>query len=174
MGEVKFLAVPNRDQKSYLADDFDGWVYADGSKYPRATFPKAYALYQGLPGSTPTAFAVPRLDNFLTPNPGTYMTDAMRSIAWQNRLPAHRHDDINSSQLTTSIGNIKLQVTFPVFGGNSASGEPESGGIPFPDKNGNSFHVKYKEKWSTIDYSMTFDLQNMQILPTDTIAEADA
>ena len=84
--------------KDPLKRDFDGWVYADGSKFRKVDFPYAWSFFTE--GRTSTTFTVPSVSGFAK----MQSSAALESVAYSHPVYSHTHD------LT---GNIESDITLP-------------------------------------------------------------
>lgn len=86
VGEVKMLTDLGRRTVDIRSEDFDGWVYADGSSYSQSDFPTAYVRFRGSNGR----FSVPRLEQFFrgTTNSGDVFSN---KVFYSNPLAKHSH-----------------------------------------------------------------------------------
>ena len=95
IGDVKFLGVNNRAQINYTSNSFDGWVYANGARYPKSQFPEAYEIYKTMSGSDSTSFVVPVISNFIQPFSDITSENVLSVVPFQNHLRSHTHDSID-------------------------------------------------------------------------------
>lgn len=72
IGDVKYLAVPSSSVVNVNDENFDGWVYADGTTYevPSDKFAEAKQMFGISPAAT--SMAVPDLCHFLRPQPNQF------------------------------------------------------------------------------------------------------
>jgi len=89
---LKFGVVPIRDQINYKSDDFDGWLYPDGSTYFLSDFAlssKISAVYGNDDGHT---FTMPTLSNFIRLNGIMQKSPELTSrMDGRNALMKHNH-----------------------------------------------------------------------------------
>lgn len=106
IGELKFMALGKLKSVDVMSEEFDGWVYPDGSEYSAEDFPEAWLVYRSSTESG--TFRVPVLSSFFRLNPGTKKSDAIRLEAGNvTAIPAHKHNirsDIDASQ----CGNVEV------------------------------------------------------------------
>lgn len=159
VGEVKFIAVPNLQQKSITDPDFDGWVYADGKKYSKTKFPDAWEMFKTLDGSTDTQFVVPSLNNFI--KPVTTSRDdrsQIELIPYKNHLPEHTHT-IDNSQYSGFNKKMSITVKYPYYGADLVY-QSETGSA--------SIHTGYTSKISKMKINTNIKIDSSKIKSVST------
>lgn len=102
VGQLKFIHHTIRRDINIYSDDFDGWVYADGSEYDCELFPTAKDVFD----NNGTTFTVPALNNFIKPNPFPYSGNNM-SETYNHVDPLHSH-----RMLVNLSGNVNGQLQY--------------------------------------------------------------
>lgn len=94
IGTLKIGSALRRETIRYMDDDFDGWLYPDGSTYDLTAFSLSSKL-SGLYGNDDgTTFTLPNLSNFIRLN-GSLQLDENGSLMYnepgRNCTPEHTH-----------------------------------------------------------------------------------
>jgi hypothetical protein len=89
IGELKFLAVPSLGNIDIDSENFDGWVYPDGSEFQKSRFLEAWEMFKESDSST--TFRVPNLSAFFKPNPEPTQVGTTRTEGKTEGIPAHTH-----------------------------------------------------------------------------------
>ena len=106
IGEVKFLAVGKLSAIDIDSDDFDGWVYPDGSEYPKDRFPEAWKAFSTDPNSD--KFRVPVLSGFFKPNPFAYSGVSYETVPGNDTgMLEHSHSVEVDAQ---TMKSVKVEV----------------------------------------------------------------
>lgn len=106
IGELKFLAVPSLKAIDIDSENFDGWVYPDGSQFQKSRFPEAWEMFKENDSST--TFQVPNLTAFFKPNPDPTSVGTFKTEGKTQGIPAHSHGIKKDS---FSELNVKLDVS---------------------------------------------------------------
>lgn len=134
------------------ADDFDGWVYADGSSYSASKFNvgDAFDVVDGI-------FTVPALNNFIKMNPQPYLSNDMTE-KHKPVVPPHSHK--MSLSLSGNVeGNLKYKHT------DGYDGRAWSHGVTYKDGT-NTFKVKLD--YSAMKISTTGYIEQSQQVGVET------
>lgn len=126
IGQVKLVAhknnldIPGLQQNSGIyslktADltEFNGWVYLDGKKYSRESFPEAYDKFKT--SASTNWFQVPTFDHFFN---ATNSKSIVQILQWQNAIMHHTHPTnsvTNSSYSGRIVDAFSLYVTEQPF-----------------------------------------------------------
>lgn len=143
IGQLQFVATPDAS-RAFRSDlftssggvwrykweeTFDGWVFPDGSKFLKADFPEAYAVYGGESGEW---FRVPNLANFFKLNPGLNRSQATQSVARRHVVAQHSHAMGSDEPIPNDIViENAISVYESPAHGNIAAVE-NVGGVPVP------------------------------------------
>lgn len=125
IGELRFAALSSIEPIDVDSDDFDGWVYPDGSEYPKERFPDAWAVFGDDPWST--TFRVPCLSTFFKPNPFPYGGSSLSVVPAQTTgIPPHRH---SLDPQTAALKDVELKVVAQIPGVGTSQGGGSSRSI---------------------------------------------
>ena len=126
VGTLRFVGIPklNRDNVvrygdkyniDISADDFDGWVYPNGTTFEASEdeFPDACRTYGNGSG-----FTVPDLSSFVKLNPGVVNQDSAGFHGFSNGVPEHSHE-IRDISLAVSPTKPVMSVGLGSNAGNS-------------------------------------------------------
>lgn len=105
VGQLKFIYQTTKQAIDVNSDNFDGWVYADGSTYSTSMFDVKDAFDVNEDGT----FTVPNLNNFIKLNSTPYQANDM-SEKYEHVDPYHTHD-ITMSLSGNVKGSLKYQHT---------------------------------------------------------------
>ena len=120
VGELKFVTDRSRRAINVYSEDFDGWVYPDGSQYNVSDFPEAAATF----GYSGTKFRVPELTDFFCG--GTTKSEHVNAT---DVIGKHRHRTRITFKPKTVTGKITVMGTSNVTGdggGHNARGTNDS------------------------------------------------
>lgn len=152
------LARNNYHCKEYTDDDFDGWVYADGSKYPADLFPTAAKIYADMSGNTNSMFAVPVISDFILPSTPANGISALSVLPWSQCLESHTHPDLDTTQINRA--DYESDVTFNLecyYTGYASNGSK-------------SIHTGYTKRSGSINYQIDLNLNGLSTLASKTNA----
>lgn len=90
LGQLKFVHHTTTHTIDIMSDDFDGWVYADGSQYKINQFDKQVSSVFDNDGEY---FFVPYMNSFIKPNPTPYNQNNLESI-YNHVDPIHSHNAV--------------------------------------------------------------------------------
>ena len=146
VGQLKLIYQTAKQVIDVNSDNFDGWVYADGSTYSASMFDVKDAFDVNEDGT----FTVPNLNNFIKLNPKPYQANDI-SEKYEHVDPYHTHD------ITMSLsGNVKGSLKY-----NHTS---SFGGIPW------SHGVDYKT--GTCVFQIELDYSSLKISSKDYIEQS--
>lgn len=136
IGEYRYIARTNRSQININSNDFDGWVYVDGSTYRKDDFPEAYEIFN--PDHIPSdQFTIPCISNFIKLNG---FSDTMRNdfsdVIYQNSIHEHSHPGIDSNQFKDYSGSTRVQVKLSVYYSGFGSTNVKALHTGYVDENG--------------------------------------
>ena len=114
IGEYKFVALKSRTSIDVNSPEFDGWVYADGSSYLKAQFPRAYEVFN--PTHSPaTTFVVPNIDSFVKLNGfSTASVNSFDKVKYKNAMSPHVHKEFSNDQLLnySKVNKVTAQMPY--------------------------------------------------------------
>lgn len=90
IGDMKLMTVRDDGSHDVDSDSFNGWVYADGSRYSRYDFPSAYEIFKNMEGSDSVSFVVPQIDDFIKGEPRVGITPYRNEGCMCT--PSHTHE----------------------------------------------------------------------------------
>lgn len=158
IGDMKLMTVRDDGSHDVDSDSFNGWVYADGSRYSRYDFPSAYEIFKDMEGSDSVSFVVPQIDDFIKGEPRVGITPYRNEGCMCT--PSHTHE-IPKEQMQPYNQSIRTNIALKVSMDGPTAGSANAMHTGFKNHASNMTDLSIDINESIFDVDSTTSIDNI-------------